>query len=62
MADEQEQAAAQGAAALRPAYRGTFMAELPVNVRLGSVVPLPLAHLGPLPPSRPRIAVQYQCR
>jgi predicted permease len=34
-----EQAAAQGTAALRPAYRGTFMADLPANVRLGSVVP-----------------------
>jgi predicted permease len=34
-----EQAAAQASAAIRPAYRGMFMADLPATVRLGSVIP-----------------------
>jgi len=33
------QAIAQGGAAIRPAYRGMFMAGLPARVRLGSVIP-----------------------
>jgi predicted permease len=34
-----EQAAAEAALAVRPAYEGIFMAELPATVRLGSVIP-----------------------
>ena len=35
----EEQAVAQGNAALRPAYRDTFMASLPAALRLGSIIP-----------------------
>ena len=34
-----EQAIAQADVAVRPAYRGIFMADLPASVRLGSVIP-----------------------